>query len=107
MLQAAGSYELSPFGLMYPIYVRGKAYLAAHRGKEAVAEFQKILDHRGVVLNQPLGALAYLEIARAYAMQGDKVNAGGMYREFFDLWKNADSDIPALKQAKAEFAKLN
>jgi tetratricopeptide (TPR) repeat protein len=91
---------------MYPVYVRGNAYLSTHRGKEAVTEFQKILNHRGVVLNQPLGALAYLEVARAYAIQGDKVSAAGMYQEFFDLWKNADSDIPTLKQARAEFAKL-
>jgi eukaryotic-like serine/threonine-protein kinase len=107
MLQAAGSYELSQSGGMYPVYVRGKAYLSAHRGKEAVTEFQKILRHRGIILNQPLGALAYLELARAYAVQGDKVNAESMYRDFLDLWKNADSDIPALKQARAEFAKLN
>jgi eukaryotic-like serine/threonine-protein kinase len=106
MLQAAGSYELSQSGGMYPVYVRGNAYLSTHRGKEAVTEFQKILNHRGVVLNQPLGALAYLEVARAYAIQGDKVSAAGMYEEFFDLWKNADSDIPTLKQARAEFAKL-
>jgi eukaryotic-like serine/threonine-protein kinase len=106
-LQTAGSYELCPDGGMYLIYLRGNAYLSAHRGKEAVAEFQKILNHRGIILNQPLGAFAHLQIGRAYELLGDKANAAGSYQDFLDLWKNADSDIPALKQAKAEFAKMN
>jgi eukaryotic-like serine/threonine-protein kinase len=91
---------------LYPIYVRGEAYLAAHRGTEAVAEFQKILDHRGVVVNEPIGALAHLQIGRAYAMQGETAQARAAYRGFLTLWKDADPDIPILKQAKAEYAKL-
>ena len=91
---------------LYPVYVRGEAYLAAHEGKEAAAEFQKILDHRGLVLNEPIGALAHLQLGRAYAMQGDTARARAVYQDFLTLWKDADSDIPILKQAKAEYAKL-
>jgi tetratricopeptide (TPR) repeat protein len=91
---------------LYPVFVRGEAYLAAHRGSEAAAEFQKILDHRGIVLNQPIGALAHLGVARAYAMQGDTAKAKAAYQDFLTLWKDADPDIPILKQAKAEYAKL-
>src|SRR5258706_7945234 len=91
---------------LYPVYVRGEAYLAAHQGGEAAAEFQKILDHRGIVLNEPIGALARLQIARAYAMQGDTAKARAAYQDFLTLWKDADPDIPILKQAKAEYAKL-
>ena len=91
---------------MYPIYVRGEAYLAAHQGKEAAAEFQKILDHRGIVLNFPLGALVHLGIGRAYALQGDSAKARAAYQDFFTLWKDADPDIPVLQQAKTEFAAL-
>ena len=109
-LQAA-SYELgtptdriSP-GL-YPVYVRGEAYLAAHQGNEAAAEFQKILDHRGIVVNEPIGALAHLGLARAYAMQGDTAKARTTYQDFLTLWKDADADVPVLIAAKAEYAKL-
>ena len=91
---------------LYPVYVRGKAYLAAHSGSEAVAEFRKILDHRGVVGNEPVGALARLGLARAYALQGDTVKARAGYRDFLSLWKDADPGIPVLKKAKAEYAKL-
>jgi serine/threonine protein kinase len=91
---------------LYPIYVRGEAYLAAHQGGEAAAEFQKILDHRGIVLNEPIGALAHLQLGRAYAMAGDYAKAKAAYLDFLTLWKDADPDIPILKQAKAEFAKL-
>jgi Tfp pilus assembly protein PilF len=91
---------------MYPVYVRGEAYLAVHQGSEAAAEFQKILDHRGVVLNEPIGALAHLGLARAYAMQGDTAKAKPAYQDFLTLWKDADPDIPVLKQAKAEYANL-
>jgi eukaryotic-like serine/threonine-protein kinase len=91
---------------LYPIYVRGEAYLAAHRGTEAVAEFQKIFDHRGVVVNEPIGALAHLQIGRAYAMQGDTAKAKAAYQDFLTLWKDADPDIPILIAAKAEYAKL-
>jgi tetratricopeptide (TPR) repeat protein len=91
---------------LFPIYVRGEAYLAAHQGKEAAAEFQKILDHRGIVLNAPIGALAHLQLGRAYAMQGDTAKAKAAYQDFLTLWKDADPDIPILKEAKAEYAKL-
>jgi eukaryotic-like serine/threonine-protein kinase len=110
LLQAAAPYELAglssePNGLS-SIAVRGIAYLGAHQGSEAAAEFQKILDHRGIVLNEPIGALAHLEIGRAYAMSGDTAKARVAYQDFLTLWKDADPDIPILKQAKAEYAKL-
>ena len=110
-LQPAAPYELgSPHGAillaLYPVYVRGEAYLAVHQGSEAAVEFQKILDHRGIVLNEPIGALAHLQLGRAYAMEGDTAKARAAYQDFLTLWKDADSDIPILKQAKAEYAKL-
>jgi eukaryotic-like serine/threonine-protein kinase len=110
-LQSAGAYELGysqpfQFGTMYPTYVRGEAYLALHQGSQAAGEFQKILDHPGIVLNFPLGALAHLGVARAYALQGDTAKARAAYQDFLTLWKDADPDIPILKQAKAEYAKL-
>jgi hypothetical protein len=80
--------------------------LAAHQGKEAAAEFQKILDHRGIVANSPIGALTHLQIGRAYAMQGDTAKAESAYQDFLTLWKDGDPDIPILKEAKAEYAKL-
>jgi tetratricopeptide (TPR) repeat protein len=91
---------------MFPVFVRGEAYLAAHKGSEAAAEFQKVLDHRGLVLNQPIGALAHLGLGRAYLLQGDIPKAQAAYQDFLSLWKNADPDIPILKQAKAEYATL-
>ena len=91
---------------MYPVYARGEAYLAAHRGSEAAAEFQKILDHRGIVLNEPIGALVHLQLGRAYGMQGDTAKSRVAYQDFFTLWKDADPDIPILIAAKAESAKL-
>jgi eukaryotic-like serine/threonine-protein kinase len=93
-------------GALYPAYVRGQAYLLGHNGTAAAAEFQKLLDHRGVVLNFVTGALAHLQIGRAYAMAGDPPKAKAAYRDFFNLWKDADPDIPILKEAKAEYAKL-
>jgi eukaryotic-like serine/threonine-protein kinase len=92
---------------LYPAYIRGQAYLGIHRGKEAAAEFQKFLDHSGIVLNSSLGPLARLGLARAYSMQGDKMRTLKAYQDFLTLWKDADPDIPILKQAKAEYAKLN
>jgi eukaryotic-like serine/threonine-protein kinase len=106
ILQTAGPYELSDDGGLYPIYVRGEAYLALHQGGEAGAEFQKILDHRGVVPEEPIGALAHLQIGRAYAMQGDTAKAKAAYQDFLTLWKDADPDIPIFIAAKAEYAKL-
>src|SRR2546425_3710803 len=102
-LPAVGSYN---WPNLYPVYVRGEAYLAAHQGREAAAEFQKILDHRGIVLNEPIGALAHLQLGRAYAMQRDTTKARAAYQDFLTLWKDADPDIPILKQAKTEYAKL-
>jgi eukaryotic-like serine/threonine-protein kinase len=107
VLQAAVPYELSGSGVLYPVYVRGEAYLAAHKGKEAAAEFQKLLDHPGIVANAPIGAFARLGLGRAYALSGDKSKAKIAYQDFLTLWKDADPDIPILKQAKAEYAKLN
>jgi predicted Zn-dependent protease len=114
MLRAALPYELGQttfsgeyaWNGLYPVYVRGEAYLAAHQAGQAAAEFQKILDHRGIVWNSPIGALAYLQLGRAYAMQGDTARARTAYSDFLSLWKDADPDIPVLKQAKAQFAKL-
>ena len=106
ILQAAVPYELSDSGALYPVYVRGEAYLAAHKGKEAAAEFQKIHDHSGIVVNAPIGALAHLGLSRAYALSGDKIKAKSAYQDFLTIWKDADPDIPILKQAKAEYAKL-
>ena len=101
-----GSEFLLGAGNLYPAYVRGLAYLAAHQGAEAAAEFQKILDHRGLVISDPIGALAHLQLGRAYALSGDKTKARSAYQDFLSLWKDADPDIPILKQAKAEYAKL-
>jgi len=111
LLQGAARYELavsSPTELatMYPVYVRGYAYLLAHQGKEAAAEFQKFIDHPGVVLNFPLGALSRLGVARAYALQGDTTNARRAYQDFLTLWKDSDPDLPVLRDAKSEYAKL-
>jgi eukaryotic-like serine/threonine-protein kinase len=86
--------------------VRGEAYLAAHNGAAAAAEFQRMIDHRYIVLNLPLGALANLQLGRAYAMTGDSAKAKAAYQDFFTVWKNADPDIPILKEAKAEYGKL-
>jgi eukaryotic-like serine/threonine-protein kinase len=112
-LEIAAPYELGlPAGgfynwpNMYPVYVRGEAFLAAHRGREAAAEFQKILDHRGTVLNEPIGALAHMQLGRAYVLQGDTAKARAAYQDFLTLWKDADPEIPIFKQAKAEYAKV-
>jgi DNA-binding winged helix-turn-helix (wHTH) protein/tetratricopeptide (TPR) repeat protein len=94
------------FGALYPIYVRGEAYLAAHHGAEAAAEFQTILDHRGIVVSDPIGALARLQLGRAFLLSGDKAKAKTAYQDFLTLWKDADPGIPILKKAKAEYAKL-
>jgi len=111
LLQPAEAYELGqsqPFqvGMMYPVYLRGQAYLLGYEGKEAEGEFQKILNHSGIVLNFPLGALAHLGLARSYVLQGDTSKARAAYENFLALWRDADRDIPILKQAKAEYAKL-
>jgi eukaryotic-like serine/threonine-protein kinase len=112
-LSAAALYELgestssfSDPASLYPAFMRGEAYLTAHQGSEAAVEFQKIVDHRGVVLNEPIGALAHLEIGRAEALAGDTAKARAAYQDFFALWQHADPDIPILKQARTEYAKL-
>jgi hypothetical protein len=110
-LEAAAPYELGQpgqiqLGTMYPAYIRGQAQLMAHNGPAGAAEFQKFLDHRGLVTNFPLGALAHLGLAPAYALSGDTVKAKTAYQGFLTLWKDADPDIPILKEAKAEYAKL-
>jgi tetratricopeptide (TPR) repeat protein/predicted Ser/Thr protein kinase len=111
LLQPTLPYESAdppPFaaGTMYPAYLRGQAYLSAGKGTEAAAEFQKLIEHPGVVVNFPLGALAHLGLARAHALSGDAGAARTAYQDFFALWKDADPDIPVLKQAKSEYEKL-
>ena len=111
-LRAALPYELSFLWparspAMTPAYIRGLSYLAAHQGAQAAAEFQKILDHRtDFFFSAPVEVLARLQLARAYVMQGDTATARAAYQDFLALWKDADPDIPILKQAKAEYAKL-
>ena len=101
-----GSEYLLGAGNLYSAYVRGLAYLAAHQGVEAAGEFHKILNHRGIVLSDPIGALAHLQLGRAYALSGDKTKAKSAYQDFLTLWKDADPNVPIFKQAKAEYAKL-
>jgi hypothetical protein len=110
-LEAAAPYDLAipqqfQLGTMYPAYVRGVACLAAHNGTAAAEQFQHIVDHPGIVINFPLGSLARLGLGRAYAVSGDKDKSRVAYQQFFTLWKDADPDIPILKEAKAEYAKL-
>jgi DNA-binding winged helix-turn-helix (wHTH) protein/tetratricopeptide (TPR) repeat protein len=118
MLQAAIPYEngtiieggsdvLLGVGNLDAAYVRGLAYLAAHQGTKAAMEFQKILDHRGIVACDPIGALAHVQLGRAYALTGDRTKATSAYQDFLTLWKDADPDIPVLKQAKAEYTSCN
>jgi tetratricopeptide (TPR) repeat protein len=112
LLQAAAPYDLGMLSVsaanscLYPVYVRAEAYLSAHQSAAAVAEFQKILDHRGLLWNCATGALGHLGLARAYAMHEDIAKARAAYQDFLTLWKDADHDIPILKEAKAEYAKL-
>jgi tetratricopeptide (TPR) repeat protein len=114
LLQSAVPYDLGMprsatfayFGALYPVYVRGQAYLATHQGAEAAKEFQKIVDHPGITIGDAFGVLAHLGMARAYAMQGDTAKARKKYQDFLTLWKDADSEIPILKKAKVESAKL-
>jgi serine/threonine protein kinase/tetratricopeptide (TPR) repeat protein len=112
LLQAAAPYELGMLSAsasdscLYPVYVRAEAYLSAQQFPAAVAEFQKILDHRGLLWNCATGALAHLGLARAFVLQSDIAKARAAYQDFFALWKDADPDIPILIAAKAEYAKL-
>jgi tetratricopeptide (TPR) repeat protein len=111
LLQASSTIELGvPIQLsvfLCPVYLRGEAYLMLQDGNAAAAEFQKFIDHWGLVANFPWGALARLGLARAYAIQGDTTKARTAYQNFLTLWKNADSDVPILKQAKTEYAKMH
>ncbi len=108
VLRAAEPYELGMVGIgaLQPVYLRGEAYLATSNGTAAAAEFQRILDHPGVVKTYLIGVLAQLQLGRAFAKSGDKIKAEKVYQDFLSLWKDADPDIPILKQAKAEYAKL-
>ena len=112
-LQVTSPYELSggapPFssgGTMYPAYLRGQAYLETKQWKEAGDQFRNILNHRGLVQNFPLGVLAYLQLARAYAGSGDLAEARVAYQTFLTLWHDSDSDIPIVRRARAEYAQL-
>jgi eukaryotic-like serine/threonine-protein kinase len=112
LLQTVEPYELGMLtgsainSCLYPVYVRGEAYLKGHQGSKSVAEFQKLLNHRGLLWNCASGALGRLGLARAQALQVNDMAARAAYQDFLTLWKEADSDIPILKQAKAEYAKL-
>ena len=113
-LQTASRFDLAlggigfigHFGGLYPIYVRGKAYLAARQPAEAAAEFQRILDHRSIVLVDPMDAMARLQLARALALSGDTVKAKSAYNDLLTLWENADPKIPMVEEARAEYARL-
>jgi serine/threonine protein kinase/tetratricopeptide (TPR) repeat protein len=111
MLQPSARYELGTLGssvpiALYPVWVRGEAYRISNQGSEAGREYQKILDHRGLVQNEAIGALAHLGLARAHALQGETAKARIAYQDFFALWRDADQDIPVLIAAKSEYAKL-
>jgi len=109
-LEPALPYELGgppPGSTMYPAYIRGLAYLSQKNGPAATTEFQKFLDHSGIVQNFLLGSLARLQLVRAYAVSSDNAKAKATYQDFLTLWKDADTDLPILKQAKAEYAKLS
>jgi serine/threonine protein kinase/tetratricopeptide (TPR) repeat protein len=116
MTQAAAPYDLAVprtagftnafFGALYPVYVRGLAYSRMGRHREAAAEFQKILDHSGIVLNDPIGPMARLQLARALSVAGDRAKSAAAYRDLLALWRDADPDIPVVQEAKAEAAKL-
>jgi tetratricopeptide (TPR) repeat protein len=106
ILKPAADYEFGFFATGVPAYLRGLAYLQNKQAKEAGAEFQKVIDHKGAVGIGPYIPLAQLGLARAYALQGDAAKARTSYQDFFAVWKDADPDVPILKQAKAEYAKL-
>ena len=113
-LQTASRFDLARggigfiahFGVLYPIYVRGQAYLAANQPAQAAAEFQRILDHRSIVLVDPMDAMARLQLARALALSGETVKAKSAYDDLLTLWKNADPGIPTINEARAEYARL-
>jgi tetratricopeptide (TPR) repeat protein len=94
------------FGGLYPVYMRGEAFIAEGRSAEAAAEFRKILDHNGITVGDPIGAMARLQLGRTYVLSGDAAKAKAAYEDFLALWKDADPDVPILKKAKAEYARL-
>ena len=115
MTQAATPYDLavpgtaygaSFFGALYPVYVRGLAYSRMGRHREAAAEFQKILDHPGIVLNDPIGPMARLQLARVLSASGDRAKSAAVYKDLLTLWKDADPGVPVIQEAKEECAKL-
>jgi hypothetical protein len=112
LLEATAPYELgsqNSLGFspsLYPIYFRGTLYLAARQGPQAAVEFEKIQNHRGIVMTDPIGALARLQLGRAHALSGHTAQAQAAYQDFLTLWKDADADIPILRQAKTEYANL-
>jgi tetratricopeptide (TPR) repeat protein len=115
MTQVATPYDLavpgtayytgSFFGALYPVYVRGLAYSRMGRHREAAVEFQKLLDHPGIMLNDPIGPMARLQLARALAASGDRAKSAVAYKDLLTLWKDADQDIPVVQEAKTESAK--
>lgn len=115
LLQVSMPYELGEppssffgyYGALYPVYVRGEAYLALNRGPEAVREFQKIIEHRGIVVSDPIGALVHLQLGRALVLSGDETKAKAAYQDFLTTWKDAEPAIPILKRARAEYTNLN
>ena len=115
MTQRAATYELavpgtayysgSFLGALFPVYVRGLALAQMGRHREAAAEFQKIVDHPGMTMNEPVGPLARLQLARALSASGDRAKSAAVYKDLFSLWKDADPDIPVIQEAKAEYSK--
>jgi hypothetical protein len=113
-LQIASRYDvhtngvgyIGRLGALYPIYVRGLAYLAAGKPAEAAAEFQRILDHRSIILVDPVDALTRLQLARTLVLAGDIAKAKDAYNDLFTLWKDADQDAPVIKDARAEYVRL-
>ncbi len=108
VLRVTQPYELGTLSLryLYPVYIRGEAYLMAGQGQQAAAEFQKILDHKGIMLNFVTGALTHLQLGRAQAMTGDRVAARQSYEQFLELWKDADANLPIVRVAQAEYDRL-
>jgi len=102
---ATAFYDGAFFGALYPVYVRGIAYSRMGRHQEAASEFRKILDHPGIMLNDPMGPMARLQLARALFASGDRANSAAVYRDLLALWKDADPDIPVVREARAESAK--
>ena len=115
LLQVAAPHDLAVpaidffafFGGLYPAYVGGTAYLNLHQGPEAAEEFQKLIDHRGIVAADPVGSLAHLQLARSYTMQGDSAKAKSQYQAFFSVFKDADPGVPIVRDTQAEYGRLN